>query len=289
MKHPKVNHLWALLAFFMVTIVHFPVSAQSLQNCGENLPDVLILNDFLPKENLEKETDFRAIVTQVFSDKKDSVTLEFAAPKAGYHVAVLLKHPVGTFTMYYEKTWTIHPADQIKKEKQQQQESEVHDLAWSPGAVHQYSDTVRTASYTFNSDSDYPLTFKVVKGKGYAYLCGRGTVKNKTGKIIRLGYGDTTATWLKLLASGDVFAREAATQALGFLAKTSKERDLVVPSLVKALEDPARDVRRNAAEALGRLADPSATDALTSHTLESVEKDQWVRKVAEESLRIINP
>lgn len=60
------------------------------------------------------------------------------------------------------------------------------------GAEHVFTgqtNPVHLGSYTFKSDPQYPLVFKVerVLGKGYYYVCGRGTVTKKGEKPIRLG------------------------------------------------------------------------------------------------------
>ena len=136
----------------------------------------------------------------------------------------------------------------------------------------------------FDSDKDYRLTFKLLKDKGLVYMCGRGTVTTPDGKATRLGYDDTVSTWLPLLASKDTLQREAASQALGDLTRTVQEKDLVVPKLLAALDDDAFQVRRSAAEALGKLGDRRAIQALTARSDDKGEKDEWVRKVVAEAL-----
>jgi hypothetical protein len=143
-----------------------------------------------------------------------------------------------------------------------------------------------SAIHTFDGDKAYSLTFKMLKDTGLSYLCGRGTVTTKDGKT-RLGYDDTVETWLPRLSSADTIRREAAAQALGALTQTPQESARVVPKLVQALGDPAFEVRRNAAEALGKIGDARAAQSLTSRTDETVEKDDWVREVAAEALKAI--
>ncbi len=125
----------------------------------------------------------------------------------------------------------------------------------------------------------------LVKQKGLVYLFGKGTVVTKDGKVHRLGYADTIEIWLARIKSADQLDREGATQALSWLVKTKEEKEKVVPALAKALKDKAMEVRRNAAEALGRVGDPSAISALNS--LIEGDKNEWVRSVAKESLAII--
>jgi hypothetical protein len=140
----------------------------------------------------------------------------------------------------------------------------------------------------FDSDKDYRLTFKLLKDKGLVYMCGRGTVTAPDSKPTRLGYNDTIGTWLPLLASKDALQREAASQALGDLAKTAQEKDMVVPKLIGALDDDTFQVRRSAGEALGKLGDKRAIQALTARSDDKGEKDAWVRKVVLEALDKIN-
>ena len=150
------------------------------------------------------------------------------------------------------------------------------------GVEHVIQGKLTLVGHTFESDDAYPLTFKLVKERGYVYLCGRGTVTTPDGKIHRLGYDDTVDTWLPRLKSEDLLDREGAAQALGWLAK-EKEKDKVGPALIEALKDKAMEVRRNAAEALGRLQDERATEALVP-LLKDREVEWWVADVAAESL-----
>ncbi|MBM3239314.1 HEAT repeat domain-containing protein [Candidatus Poribacteria bacterium] len=137
--------------------------------------------------------------------------------------------------------------------------------------------------HTFKTDRAYPLTFKLIKERGYVYLCGHGTVTTPDGKTHRLGEADTVDTWLPRLKSEDLLDRESAAQALGYLAKTKEEKDKAVPALIEALDDKTMEVRRNAAEALGRLRDERATEALVP-LLKDKEAEWWVADVAAESL-----
>src|SRR5262245_27867614 len=63
--------------------------------------------------------------------------------------------------------------------------------------------------------------------------------------------------WLRTLRAGDPQEREQAAHALGQLGPVSPE---VLPALAEALGDECYIVRRNAAEALGRIG-PPARDA----------------------------
>ena len=155
-------------------------------------------------------------------------------------------------------------------------------LWFGHGIEHVIRGKLTLLGHTFKSDSAYPLTFKLLKGRGYVYLCGRGTVTTPDGKTHRLGYEDTVDTWLPRLKSEDLLDREGAAQALGYLANT-EEKDKAVPALIETLKDDAMEVRRNAAEALGRLRDERATEALLP-LLKDSEAEWWVADVAAESL-----
>lgn len=139
------------------------------------------------------------------------------------------------------------------------------------------------AGWSFQSDEEYPLTFKQMK-EGGVYLCGRGTITTPTGEVYRFGQNHAVDQWLPLMKSTSQLDREGAAQALGWLAKTQRDRDKTVSALVTALKDKAMEVRRDAAEALGRIGDARAMEPLTFML-----KDEsgWVRDVAKESLGLI--
>jgi hypothetical protein len=150
-----------------------------------------------------------------------------------------------------------------------------------------YWQTDRTL-WTFDSDPAYPLVLKSALD-GWVVLCGRGriTLAASPGQVFIAGSDDTVAAWLPLLKRDDQLLREGAAQALGYLAGTTDDTEKAVPALMDALKDSAWEVRRNAAEALGRIGDPRATEALARLTDPANEKDDWVRDVAEESVGLI--
>jgi hypothetical protein len=151
-----------------------------------------------------------------------------------------------------------------------------------PGAEHVYLGTVRPGlGYTFESAPEYPLTFFVKRSAGYVYLCGRGVVTPPRGAPTALGTADTVDTWLPQLASKDWLRATGAAEALGYLAQTPAQLEQVLPALLKALKHPVMQVRRNAAESLGRLGDARAADALSQA---ATDKSDWVRAVAAEAL-----
>jgi hypothetical protein len=91
---------------------------------------------------------------------------------------------------------------------------------WLPGATHALSGRVANhgkAGWVFIGDHEYPLHFKVVRGRGYVYLCGRGSVREPDGKMHRLGEGQTRHKWHKVLNSADPLARESAARALAVM------------------------------------------------------------------------
>lgn len=152
------------------------------------------------------------------------------------------------------------------------------------GAEHIYSGLVKAGDgYTFESDSAYPLTFKVIADTGYVRICGRGTITSKQGKTYRVGYDETVDCWLPLLKSRNQLTREGATRALGWLADRDVDTDEVLPALIEAIKDEAVAVRRNAVESLGRIGDLRATEQLKEALVE--EQDQKVKNVIEEALR----
>ena len=154
-------------------------------------------------------------------------------------------------------------------------------LSWA-GAEHILLDTVTLEGFIFESDPSFPLHFKLVQNKGYVYLCGRGTVTTPQGKKHSLGGSQGIGDFVRDLQTQGQLGREAAAEALGWLAKAENERDEAVPALVKALKDGAMEVRRNAAAALGRIGDPRAREGLQA-ALE--DPDEWVREVVVDASR----
>ena len=137
----------------------------------------------------------------------------------------------------------------------------VRTLSWA-GAEHVLLGTVSFGGVTFDSDPSFPLHFKLVQDVGYVYLCGRGTVTTAEGQKHSLGEVQSITDLMLDLAAEDQLTREAAAEALGWLAKTKSETDEAVPGLIKALKDDAMEVRRDAAEALSRIGDVRAQEGL---------------------------
>ncbi len=152
---------------------------------------------------------------------------------------------------------------------------------WSPGAEQVFVGKVEIEGHTLDGDAAYPLALKLVKDAGLVYLCGRGVVTGKDGVTHRLGQEDTLDTWLPLLASKEQLEREGTAQALGWLASDPSQKKRAVRALVAALQDVSFQVRRDAAESLGRLGDQAAAEPLWRAL---GDKHDWVADVAAESL-----
>jgi hypothetical protein len=157
----------------------------------------------------------------------------------------------------------------------------VPTLSWA-GAEHVLLGTVSFGRFTFDSDPSFPLHFKLVNDVGYVYLCGCGTVTTAEGEKHSLGEVQSISDLILDLAAEDQLTREAASEALGWLAKTEGEIDVAVPGLVKALKDDAMEVRRNAAAALGRIGDVRAREGLKAALQD---EDEWVLEVVADALK----
>jgi hypothetical protein len=157
----------------------------------------------------------------------------------------------------------------------------VRALSWA-GAEHILLGAVSFGGFTFDSDPSFPLHFKLVQDVGYVYLCGRGTVTTPEGRKHSLGEVQSIDDLVLDLAVEDQLTREAASEALGWLAKAESEIDVAVPALIKALKDDAMEVKRDAAEALGRMGDVRAREGLKA-ALE--DEDEWVREVVADALK----
>ncbi|MDY6839327.1 MAG: HEAT repeat domain-containing protein [Thermodesulfobacteriota bacterium] len=154
-------------------------------------------------------------------------------------------------------------------------------LNWA-GAEHILLGNVFFGGVTFDSDPSFPLHFKLVQDVGYVHLCGRGTVVMPGGKKHALGYDDRASDFIGALKAKDQLKREAASEALGWLAKTKDEKERAALALMEAMKDGAMEVRRNAAASLGKIGDPRGREALQA-VLE--DEDEWVREVAADSLK----
>jgi len=154
-------------------------------------------------------------------------------------------------------------------------------LNWA-GAEHILLGTLSFGGFTFDSEPSFPLHFKLVQDVGYMYLCGRGTVVIPGGQKYSLGYDDSVSDFIGALKAKDQLAREAASEALGWLAKTKGSKDRAVPALMEATKDVTMEVRRNAVASLGKIGDLRAKEALKA-ALE--DEDEWVREVAADAIK----
>ncbi|MFQ5638911.1 MAG: HEAT repeat domain-containing protein [bacterium] len=143
----------------------------------------------------------------------------------------------------------------------------INELNWLPG-------------WQFDSDLSFPLTFKVLKGVGYVYMCGRGKVVSPSGEIRTLGYADKAEDWIDKLKSNDPLIREAAAQALGWL-----RYPMGVRALINGLNDPEPLVRRSAAESLGKIGALVAMPALKKA---SNDTHGWTAETAEWAIEMIS-
>jgi HEAT repeat protein len=162
---------------------------------------------------------------------------------------------------------------------------ELKKLPWAWESEHLLIGRNTLSGYTFVSDDRYPLMFKVIKEKGYVYLCGGGTVITPDGKELKFGIEDSIDKWILRITAQDQLEREAAVFAVGWLSQSLEDEQKVLSVLIDALDDTSWEVRRNAAEALGRLKNGEAV-GLLQKTLES-DTDGWVRLVAKESIGLI--
>jgi len=154
-------------------------------------------------------------------------------------------------------------------------------LAWA-GAEHVLLGNISFAGYDFKSDPAFPLHFKLVEDVGYVHLCGRGTVTMPDGTKKQMDYNPDLSELVSALASRNQLEREAACEALGWLARKKEDGDKAVPALTQVLKDNAMEVRRNAAEALGRIGDIRARNALETAVNDP---DDWVREVAAHAIK----
>lgn len=160
----------------------------------------------------------------------------------------------------------------------------VRALSWA-GAEHVLLGTVSFGGVTFESDPAFPLHFKIVQDVGYVYLCGRGTVTTPDGERYSLGREGSFSRFLHDLTAENQMDREAASEALGRLARTQGQKDKAVPALVSALKDDAMEVRRNAAASLDKIGDSRALEGLRAAL--AAETDEWVREVMAHAVKMI--
>lgn len=152
---------------------------------------------------------------------------------------------------------------------------------WFDGAVHIFTGKATINQYEFQGEMDYPLTFKVAKGRGYVHICGKGTVTPKGQQTKKLGDKEIISYWLKLSTSEDELIREGCAQALGYLVlmASPEEKKEATNILRSFLTDKSYEVRRNAIEGIVRIG--AVADVAADLKEMSVnDEDEWVRTCA---------
>ncbi len=145
------------------------------------------------------------------------------------------------------------------------------------GSEVQVAGEVKLATLKIKGDPEYPLSFKLMRGRGFVRLFGRGVIQDETGKTWKTGENDSVKAFSELLRSKNSVEREIAAGALGWLAKRQDDKDAIIPLLRTALSDGTPEVRRNAVEALGRLNGRSARVDIESLLQDP---DDWVKALA---------
>lgn len=231
----------------------------------------LVVEGFVPKEALEQETRTRIVVA---ADPQGGIVSEASLPSQRYETIVNGRVVAGAgkapFTL--ARIGEGHP--------NYTSDFDSTTPAWFAGAEHIYRGDILLDGWHFDSRPEYPLTFKVVPKKGYTYLCGKGTVTTPAGNSWTLGERDTVEEWVARSRSPQPLDREAAAQALGYLAQgaAAAPRSQVVQRLQELLGDTAFEVRRDAIEALVRLKATEARESIAR--LAGTEPDAWVRDTA---------
>ena len=227
------------------------------------MDDVGLQPRFILKELVSTWNPPDADVTKAFIAADGDRVHVFTEGRAGYQISLKGLRPAGE----------IAPLDEAAQ-----------NGLLSRGSIYVFRGKVRVWGHDFDSDPEYPLTFKAT-GSGFVYLCGRGTVA-AGDKIEKLGYEDSVEKWLPLMASVSRSEREGAACALGLLAKTPAEKDKAVPALAGALKDKSMSVRRFAAEALAELGDSRGMRPLIDLQGDPG-ADAWTQSVAQESLGLL--
>jgi hypothetical protein len=146
-------------------------------------------------------------------------------------------------------------------------------------------DSIEVLGVKIESDPTYPLTFKMTR-QGWTLMYGRGKIKPAGNPVIEVGQMEKLDSWLLLLNQKNKLSRESAASALGWIGGESPKRSIIIQALINLLHDTNWEVRRNAAEALGRLKEKAAADPLKK-LLDDTDGEGWVKAVAEEALKRI--
>ncbi|MFW6114124.1 MAG: HEAT repeat domain-containing protein [bacterium] len=217
-----------------------------------------VLTDFLPPECFEGSSEIRVIVR---INEAGEMEVENKLPTHRYVTEIF-----GGMLVALEEgkqPMSGFPKDATSAGPNVSFQAGMLRLDWFNGAEHQLEGTLQLNGYTFVSDPNYPLTFKVVQGKGYVCICGRGKVVRPGGEPVQVGAGETVSMWIARIASPDVLTREAAAEALGWLARQEQSaKKQAIEALSASLKDTSFEVRRNAIESLVRLGAASELSAI---------------------------
>lgn len=124
--------------------------------------------------------------------------------------------------LFSGKTETVLEGNQLKQNN------------WSPGARHTIKGRLVLLGYTFDSSATDPLVFRVVRGRGYVYEKGRGSVLTPSGQRVLLQGGSESpntladsAKWAdSAIVGNDIGAiQRLLTQNPGLVSVTSEDGD----------------------------------------------------------------
>lgn len=155
------------------------------------------------------------------------------------------------------------------------------------GSVHQYFGDITMDMGNFISDSSYPLTFKIERGLGYVYLCGRGNVKTLDGEKVQLGQNDYVKQWIERYNDTRVYVRQGAVMSLKWLAKDTADINESRKVLIAALKDSSWEVRREAIKSFSRIGGEKALDYLTPLCDPQIEPNEIVREECKKAVSSI--
>jgi hypothetical protein len=124
-----------------------------------------------------------------------------------------------------------------------------------------------------SSNPRFPLTFGVVRGKGYVYMYGEGVIEDTQGQPHKFG-PIPLESWIAALGSPDPFLRQSAALAIGWLGKEDVE---TLSALENAASDSVALVRRSVAAALCRLKLPGSKTVLSRL---AADEHEWTKITA---------
>lgn len=246
-----------------------------LSGCNTPVESRFTIADFIPEVNLNETTQSRFLVEVNQNGELES---EVLLPSHGQEMIFLGSR----VTLGVGKAPFSPPPDSLEMQNPSPNfTAGMINPDWFSGAEHIMMGKIALNNYVFDSDPNYPLTFKVVKEKGYVYVSGRGTITLPDHKIIELGKNDSVASWIKLSSSVDQLDREGAAQALGYLANigSTNDKESAVETLTRLLEDETFEVRRDAIESLVKIGAVGVVPKLQE--MAEKDKNEWVQRVAQ--------